>query len=117
MARVLIHEPHDDTSVLLELVVSRLGHEPVAARSASVEDQAVDAAVIEPGDVEGRRLAGALRALNVPVLFTSIYPPSDDLLELGPSAYLVKPFPIYELERALEQALAQGATAPAAAAR
>ena len=77
----------------------------------------MDAAVIEPGDRDGVRLAEALRALNVPVIFTSIYPSSDDLLELGPSAYLVKPFPIYELERALEQALSQGASAPAAAAR
>ena len=30
VARVLICEPHDDISALLELVVRRLGHEPVA---------------------------------------------------------------------------------------
>jgi two-component SAPR family response regulator len=54
---------------------------------------------------------------NVPVLFTSIYPPDAHALELNPAAYLVKPFPLYALERALEAALAVTALAPAAAVR
>jgi len=33
VARVLICEPHDDILALLELVVRRLGHEPVLAGS------------------------------------------------------------------------------------
>jgi hypothetical protein len=41
----------------------------------------------------------------VPVLFTSIYPADEDVLEMQPSAYLVKPFPLYALERALGHAL------------
>ncbi len=114
MSRVLIHEPHDDIRVLLELVVTRLGHEPVASRDAAGDESVVDAAVIEPTDAEGLRIAQALRAENVPVLFTSIYPASDALLELGPCAYLVKPFPIYALERSLESALRESAPAPAA---
>ena len=116
MARVLICEPHDDISALLELVVRRLGHEPVPFCGAAVDHIGVDAAVIEPGEADGLRLAQTLRAQNVPVLFTSIYPPDDNLLELRPSAYLVKPFPLYALERALEQALAQLAVVPSAAA-
>ena len=116
MARVLICEPHDDISALLELVVRRLGHEPVPFCGAAVDHIGVDAAVIEPGEADGLRLAQTLRAQNVPVLFTSIYPPNDNLLELRPSAYLVKPFPLYALERALEQALAQLAVVPSAAA-
>jgi CheY-like chemotaxis protein len=107
MARVLICEPHDDISALLELVVRRLGHEPVPFCGAAVDHIGVDAAVIEPGEADGLRLAQSLRAQNVPVLFTSIYPPNESLLDLQPSAYLVKPFPLYALERALEQALAQ----------
>jgi hypothetical protein len=39
------------------------------------------------------------------VLFTSIYPPDAEALDLEPAAYLVKPFPLYALERALEAAL------------
>ncbi|HEX4526987.1 MAG TPA: hypothetical protein VH108_09650 [Gaiellaceae bacterium] len=113
MAKVLISEPHDDISALLELVVRRLGHEPVPFSGEAAEQIGVDAAVIEPGEAAGLRLAQSLRAQNVPVLFTSIYPPSDKLLELTPSAYLVKPFPLYALEQALEQALTQ--LAPSAA--
>lgn len=113
---MLICEPHDDITSLLELVVRRLGHEPVTyAMGGALDDVAADVAVIEPGEQAGIELAEALRARNVPVLFTSIYPPDKDVLALAPAAYLVKPFPLYALERALESALAV-AQAPAAAA-
>ena len=113
MARVLICEAHDDISALLELVVRRLGHDPV---SYAVGDAVghVDVAVIEPGDPDALRLARELRARQVPMLFTSIYPADDDLLELAPEAYLVKPFPLYALERALIAALADVSAAPPA---
>ncbi len=113
MARVLICEPHDDISALLELVVRRLGHEPITFDGGVVDHIGVDAAVIEPGEASALRLAQALRAQNVPVLFTSIYPADAEVLELQPAAYLVKPFPLYALERALELALGVvGKTAP-----
>ena len=107
VARVLICEPHNDISALLELVVRRLGHEPVThgGETEGSDLSAFDAAVIEPGDEIGLRLARALRATNVPVLFTSIYPAENDVLALEPAAYLVKPFPLYALERALAAAL------------
>ena len=75
-------------------------------RAARSTTSAFDAAVIEPGDRARTRLARALRATNVPVLFTSIYPAESDVLALEPAAYLVKPFPLYALERALAAALA-----------
>ena len=106
MARVLICEPHADISTLLELVVRRLGHEPVSYGGDPVEFSAIDAAVVEPGVESGLRLARRLRAQNVPVLFTSIYAPEKELLALEPAAYLVKPFPLDALERALAGALA-----------
>ena len=106
MARVLICEPHADISSLLELVVRRLGHEPVAYCGDAVDYIAIDVAVVEPGVESGLRLATRLRAQNVPVLFTSIYAPEKELLALEPVAYLVKPFPLYALERALAGALA-----------
>jgi DNA-binding response OmpR family regulator len=115
VARVLICEPHDDISALLELVVRRLGHEPVAFDGGDVDHIGVDAAVIEPGEPSALEVARSLRLRNVPVLFTSIYPPDAHALELNPAAYLVKPFPLYALERALEAALAVTALAPAAA--
>ena len=105
MARVLICEPHDDISALLELVVRRLGHEPIAYAGDDLDQIGVDIAVIEPGVDAGLRVARCLRAQNVPVLFTSIYPADAEVLELSPAAYLVKPFPLYALERALGSAL------------
>ena len=116
MARVLICEPHDDISALLELVVRRLGHEPVCHVEGDAEHVGVDAAVIEPGEATGLRLARSLNARNVPVLFTSIYPADAELLALEPVAYLVKPFPLYALERALQAVLVPTDCTSAAAA-
>ena len=94
----------------------RLGHEPVPYDGTSTSDFSVDAAVIEPGEATALDVARMLRARDVPVLFTSIYPADSEVLELGPSAYLVKPFPLYALERALELALGVMAATPAAVA-
>jgi hypothetical protein len=112
---VLICEPHDDIRALLDVVVRRLGHEPVSLNGAGPDQLAVDAAVIEPGEPEGLRLARQLRSRGVPVLFTSIFPANPELLELAPTAYLVKPFPLYVLERALAETLSPEATPTAAA--
>jgi len=111
VARVLICEPHDDISALLELVVRRLGHEPVTYTEGDEDDLYIDAAVIEPGEALGLQLARTLHARNVPSLFTSIYPADAELLALEPVAYLVKPFPLYALERALQSVLQQPSAA------
>jgi CheY-like chemotaxis protein len=98
-------------------VVRRLGHEPVNYALGEIDANGIDAAVIEPGEAAGLELAQSLRKRSIPVLFTSIYPAGPELLELEPDAYLVKPFPLYALERALQQALAKlTVAAPAAAA-
>ena len=94
----------------------RLGHEPVTFAGGPVDYIGIDAAVIEPGEASALEVARSLRLQDVPVLFTSIYPADAEVLELHPAAYLVKPFPLYALERALEQALAVRMPAPAVAA-
>jgi CheY-like chemotaxis protein len=66
----------------------------------------VDAAVIEPGEGDGISVARRLRQLGVPVIFTSIFPAGPETLDLAPSAYLVKPFALYVLEKALADAVA-----------
>jgi hypothetical protein len=114
MAAVLIFEPHDDISALLQLVVRRLGHAPVAWTGGDVDLSAIDAAVVEPGEPTGMRLAMRLNAAGVPVLFTSIFPPDDSTDALHPSGYLVKPFPLYRLEEAICEML--GPPVPTAAA-
>ncbi len=105
MGRVLISEPHADIAALLEIVLRRLGHEPVAHQGGVPAHAGLDAAVIEPGDAAGLQAAQVLAAAGVPVVFTSIYSPVEILLELGPSTWLVKPYALSALERALEDAL------------
>jgi hypothetical protein len=107
VAKILIIEPHADIRSLLELVVRRLGHEPMVWEGGDPQPLAADAAVIEPGEGAGLTLARRLRRLGIPVLITSIFPPERETLDLQPSAYLVKPFPLYALENALHSALAQ----------
>ena len=106
MAKILIVEPHADIRALLEVVVRRLRHEPVLHEGGDVVPDGIDAAVVEPGEGEGLPLARSLRAAGVPVLFVSIYPPNAETAQIGWSAYLVKPFPLYELEVALALTLA-----------
>jgi len=105
VARILIFEPHADISALLELVVRRLGHEPVVVDDTTAVENGFDAAVIEPGDGSGLPLARRLRESDTPVIFTSIFPADQQLLALAPVSYLVKPFSLFELERALSSAL------------
>jgi len=105
VARILIVEPHADIRSLLELVINRLGHEPVVYNGGSEDPLNVDAAVIEPGEGPGIAVARQLRPRGVEVVFISIFPPEPEALELTPSAYLVKPFPLYALENALSAAL------------
>ena len=101
--RVLIFEPHDDIRALFELVTRRLGYEPVAFGGADTGP--VDAAVIEPGEPGGMRLAMRMHAQGTPVIFASIYPADHATQALHPSAHLVKPFPLYLLEHALHDAI------------
>ncbi|MEI8104833.1 MAG: hypothetical protein WCH31_03190 [Actinomycetes bacterium] len=107
MSRILIVEPHADIRSLLGLVVDRIGHEAVIPGSTHPDVEAIDAAVIEPGDGSAFAIAEALGRQGRPVVFVSIFPPDDRVLALAPVAYLVKPFALCDLERALESALAR----------
>ena len=51
------------------------------------------------------RLARRLRGDGVPLVLISIFPSDDTVTLLEPHAYLVKPFPLYVLERAISEAL------------
>ena len=111
VARILIVEPHADIRSLFEHVVRRAGHEPVVADANGWGPADVDAAVIEPGDGDGLSVARRLRALGLPVVFASIFPAEQEMLDLQPAAYFVKPFALAELEHALGLALGLQASA------
>ena len=109
MARILIVEPHAYIRRLLELVVLRLGHEPVVTSEGLPDPEEIDAGVIEPGDGSGLALARRLRARGCPIVLTSIFPAGAEARSLEPVAYLVKPFPLHKLERALASVLPSAA--------
>jgi hypothetical protein len=83
--RVLIAEPNADVRSLLELTVSRLGYEPVAADSAELHRD-VDAIILEPAYAMGQSVVG-----SPPVICLSIYPREQGLEPAESVAYLVKP--------------------------
>jgi hypothetical protein len=105
VARVLICEPHGDTGDLLEIVVRRLGHEPVRFDGRVEEGHDVAAAVVEPATPGALVVAERLRRDGVALVFLSILPAEPAALDLHPVAYLLKPFALHDLERALAEAL------------
>jgi DNA-binding response OmpR family regulator len=112
----LICEPHAEVRALLGHVVARLGFEPVYAdaRSGGAQSDAdVDILLLEPADPAALSTARALRLRRreLPIICASIYPDLSDAEGLHPLAYLIKPFALIDLERALlaavESAVAQ----------
>jgi CheY-like chemotaxis protein len=110
MARILISEPHDDVRRLLERIVSRLGHEPIATRAPSPQQlTSADVFVLEPAAPIGAVLAQAAHLIDssLPLVCVSVTAPAPELAELGVvfAATLVKPFTAEQLAAAIEQAL------------
>jgi CheY-like chemotaxis protein len=107
-ARVLIGEPFPEVRQLLERAVDLLGHQPVAHQpGATGLPRDVDVLVLEPALEGGLELARALRVENpeLPVICTCSEAPATEFSELSPIAYLVKPFALADLERALLDAV------------
>jgi DNA-binding response OmpR family regulator len=105
MARVLIVEPHADLRTLLDLVIRRLGHEPVIPGVGDGHPVDLDAGVIEVGDGAGLLAARRLREQGRPVVLMGVVPADDEERAINPAAYLVKPFPLHRLEHALTSVL------------
>ena len=107
MARILILEPSPEISELLVRLVARLGHEPLLEAPAGGE---VAVVVVEPASRACVDAALAIRDEHphLPVVCVSVCEPSRDMAVAEPHAYLVKPFPLAEFERAVLSALQVG---------
>jgi hypothetical protein len=107
MAKILICEPHPDLRILLEAVVRRAGHEPVGQGELTSHD-APELIILEPASADSLTAANGLRRRleDLPLIFTSILPPSAETEALRPAAHLMKPFRLGELETAIASALA-----------
>jgi CheY-like chemotaxis protein len=112
MARVLIAEPSADVRALLERAVRRLGHEPVVhKRRGLARDTDADVLLLEPAFNGGVELAHSLRRdqPQLAIVICSIFPPSEELHDLKPAAYVLKPFLRDTLEDALQTAITASA--------
>jgi CheY-like chemotaxis protein len=115
--RILVVEPHAEVRALLGHVVERLGHEavfPSGRRGEVLPDGHVDVLLLEPADPAALSTAERLRrrCRELPIVCTSIYPDLDRASSLSPLAYLIKPFGLAELERALCAAVEAVAAPP-----
>jgi DNA-binding response OmpR family regulator len=103
--KVLVCEPHAEVRALLGHVVERLGHEAVypTGRGGALVAVDVDVLLLEPADPTARVAADSLRARDeaLPIVCVSIDPEAEQVAYLRPLAYLVKPFGLADLERAL----------------
>jgi DNA-binding response OmpR family regulator len=108
--RILVVEPHAEVRALLGHVVERLGHEAVflpSGRDGEVlPDGDIDVLLLEPAAPSARTAAEHLcRRRALPVVCASIYPDVEPPAGVRPLAYLIKPFGLVELERALRAAV------------
>jgi len=114
MARVLILEPYPEVRQLLERIVAGLGFDPILLDGAEPETiQEIDVLLLEPGFPGGVELAKRFLAANprLPILVVSIFPPTPEVTELSPVAYVVKPFALAALQRHIRDAVALAAVA------
>jgi CheY-like chemotaxis protein len=103
--KVLVCEPHAEVRALLGHVVERLGHEVVFPTDGRARARVgeIDVLVLEPADPDALALAESLRArkAGLPIVCASIHPESQRVQHLQPVAFLLKPFGLADLERAL----------------
>jgi CheY-like chemotaxis protein len=114
MGRILIAEPHADVRSLFEFVVERLGHESISVTRGDGSDlPPLDAVIVEPAAPGALTLVRSLRARfpELAIVCASIFPAEPAALELGPLAYLEKPFGLSELEYVLRLAIERPAAA------
>jgi hypothetical protein len=113
MARILISEPHEDVRRLLERMLARLGHEPIAVRMPTPEQlMSADALIVEPAAPIGAVLAQAAPLVDpaLPLICASVTAVPVELTELGVvfAASLVKPFTAEQLDAAIALSLRIG---------
>jgi hypothetical protein len=116
MATIGISEPDPEVRTILARAVSRLGHEPVDA-DPTLGPDAIDLVIAEPADDRARGTAMLLAhgPGRIPVVCVSIHPRALTRLSFEPVAYLVKPFALSELQRAVAEAVAPAAASKSAA--
>ena len=103
MANIALRHPRDDVRQLIEHVLGRLGHVIVPEH----EEERAHLLLLEPASEMDLEAAKGLRDAHphLPIVCVSILPPFDEVLDLEPAAYLVKPFTVAGLRSTVESVL------------
>lgn len=107
MVRIYILEPEAEVRELLVRVADRLGHEGLELEAAGIPEVTEgDVLVVEPSDPPSLATALAVhkRVPDARIICVSVYSGIPEAEALAPFAYVVKPFRLEELERALREA-------------
>jgi CheY-like chemotaxis protein len=102
MADVLILDPSIEMQELFARVVTRLGH-----RAVFTPQHSLGLLLVEPASPDALSTALAIHSSHtIPVVCASTLPQDERVRPLNPTAYLLKPFPVSQLQRELQAALA-----------
>jgi CheY-like chemotaxis protein len=106
VAAVLILEPDPEVRSFYEAVIDRMGLSVADTSSLGRAVPIVDVVLLEPGSPEDLEVAQTLHdeRPEVPIVCASIFP--GDSNEIDCIAYLEKPFPLAQLQQALNTAVA-----------
>ena len=106
MARVLIVDPEPDLRLLAADAVTELGHEAVVLDEPPARTEA-DVLMIAPCE-DMQRIVDRLREASggLSVIVVSVGPPDEEARALHGAGFLVKPYTLEALDRALGRALA-----------
>jgi DNA-binding response OmpR family regulator len=108
MASILLSEADPDVRRLLVVLLERLGHEAIVLGGGREAPPPADLLLLEPASpphLEQARLARQLDP-SLPIVCVSMLPDDERFPELGPLAYLSKPFALGELGSTIEAVLA-----------
>jgi DNA-binding response OmpR family regulator len=108
MASILLSEADPDVRRLLVVLLERLGHEAIVLGGGLEVPPPADLLLLEPASPPHLEQARLARELNpsLPIVCVSMLPDDVRFPELGPLAYLAKPFALDELGSTIEAVLA-----------
>lgn len=110
MARVLIVEPEPDLLLLVQEAVRELGHEALLFDESDA-GVSVDVLLVAAHAGMAALVCRLRRAhAGLPVICAGTLPPGREARALAPVAYLIKPYTLGDLDRALVKAITTART-------
>lgn len=113
MSLILIAQPTGAVHELFHIVLGLHGHEALDHDApGAVDHSGLDVLIVDPSWPDGLGYAQRLRNVlpELPIICISVHAPTPAAQALQPVAHLSMPFPLGELDRAVELALDAGSS-------